>query len=41
MSEFEIQLIKVIQTTQSTPETLLGNNTMEDVIGSKTLEMSW
>ena len=41
VNEFEIQLIKVIQAMQSSPESLPGNNTMGDAIGKKTLEMSW
>ena len=41
VNEFEIQLIKVIQAMQSSPESLPGNNTMADAIGKKTLEMSW
>lgn len=41
VNEFEIQLIKVIQTMQSSPDSLPGNNTMADAIGKKTLEVSW
>ena len=40
MKEFEIQSIKVIRTMQSNPERLPGNNTIADVIGNKTPEMS-
>ena len=35
MNEFEIQLIKVIQTRQNSPESLPGNNTMADAIGKR------
>lgn len=35
MNEFEIHLIKVIQTRQNSPESLPGNNTMADAIGKR------
>lgn len=40
MDVFEIQPIKVIQTMQSNPQGLPGNNTITDVTGNKTPVMS-
>lgn len=40
MNVFETQSIKVIQTMQSNPQGLPGNNTIADVTGNKTLVMS-